>query len=247
MNLIHLNEIALSVKNDLIKLVNQDEKLKVSESHRDIKIQLDFKLHEFLKKELFSRTNIEVISEEGNENKEGLSIYWLIDPLDGSLNYYRNIEHYFTSISLIVFGECKIGILIDLVSGRDLYGIKGNGVYLEKIKLERPTPKLLKESIVATGIPTYLSDSDRKLSFWKNLMIIENEVKKIRMFGSAAASLFLLATGSVDMYFEINIASWDVKAGIMICKELGMYVTEDWNGNYGRVLIHNSRDKFTLK
>lgn len=240
MNLIDLHNSAVGLSTNIFNLVKADSVETILAEGKDIKMNLDYVLHNYLSAGLKSIINIEVVSEEGEHVADLPSSHWLIDPLDGSLNYSRGIENYCTSIALSIDGVYKIGLLINLCTGDVLSSIREAGVFFNGKRIQRPRVRDVKDSIVATGIPTYLKSEEAYSRFWSEIITLESRVKKLRMFGSAASSLFMLALGKVDVYYEVNIASWDVRAGLLICEELGMTITEKWTGDFGTVWVSNS-------
>lgn len=246
MNLIDLHNSVLDLKPKILELVLRDSGATSSEIGKDIKMNLDYELHVFLSNALAELLDITVVSEE-SEQKVTLPVsHWLIDPLDGSLNYSRRIENYFTSIALSIDGEYKIGVLFNLNSGDVLSSITNTGVFLNGKAINSPPPRKISDCIVATGIPTYLNGKVNYSNFWSSIIDLESRVKKLRMFGSAASSLFMLALGKVDVYYEVNIAIWDVRAGMLICEELGMEISVDWNNELGTVLVSNSVESISI-
>ena len=141
-----------------------------------------------------------------------------MDPLDGSLNYSREIPLNCISIALWKGDQPVLGVIYDYNHDSLLKGIVGEGAYLndESIKVSDIDDK--SKSIITTGFPVYTSFEDASLlDFIKTIQ----SYKKVRLLGSAALSLSLVAKGSVEAYTESNIAFWDVAAGIALVKAAG--------------------------
>lgn len=180
----------------------------------------DIKLYEDKESEkrifdLLSMTNINILSEEAGyiELNKDSTLRWIVDPLDGSLNYFHHIPICCVSIALWKADEPIFGVIYDFVH-KDLYqGGKNiistlNGKVIRVSNVEQKS-----KSIIATGFPVYSSFNDKSLMQFITKI---KSYKKVRLFGSAAFSLCMVAQGCVEAYEENNIAWWDVAAGIPI-------------------------------
>lgn len=203
-------------------LKTQTQTLKVIDSceGRDIKLALDNEVDLMILKDLEKSFNHSILSEENGLSKKKIKNepYWILDPIDGTLNYFKEIP--FCCISLALWKDNKpvFGIIYDFVHEELISGYKGFGSRLNNIKIQ-PSKSLNKhESVLATGFPTYLDLSDKNMKYFINNI---KEYKKVRLFGSAALSLAYLALGRVDAYTEFSIKIWDVAAGIAILNALG--------------------------
>ena len=189
-----------------------------SEFGHDIKLRADkeSEVRIFAKLE---QTGINIISEEYGVNKKNDDdLWWIVDPLDGSLNYLRHIPMCCISIALWKGDKPLLGVVYDFNNDGLYYGIVGKGAFVngQPINVSAITEK--GKAIIATGFPVYLKFDDKVLSkFVKTLQ----EYKKVRLFGSAALSCMMVAKGSVEAYSESNIALWDVAAGIAIIEAAG--------------------------
>ena len=143
---------------------------------------------------------------------------WILDPLDGSYNYYRNIPIYCISLSLWYGIKPVLGVIFDL-NQQDIYhGIIGEDAYKNDSKISVSKTKKRSDSVLATGFPVNFSYTDSNIESF--LDKIKN-FKKIRLIGSAAMSLAYLACGKFDAYHEKDIMIWDVSAGIAIVESAG--------------------------
>jgi myo-inositol-1(or 4)-monophosphatase len=225
-------------------LIENNSKSVFEKRTKDIKLEIDHTLNREIEKYLVSATCLPVYSEEMDfPNNSFLNIrenkFWLIDPLDGSLNYFRGLPIYCCSIALFEDGECTEGIIFDFATENILRGIRGEGCFLNSQILKRPKQKDISESIMCTGIPSYLNNTIELRNFWNKLEQTERRVKKIRILGSAAYSIYLLALGIVDLYEEHRIAIWDIAAGKLIAEELGFSIESEFKNNFGYISIMN--------
>lgn len=189
-----------------------------SESGHDIKLRADKESEAriFLK---LKQTGINILSEEYGVNKKNDDdLWWIVDPLDGSLNYLRHIPMCCISIALWKEGKPLLGVVYDFNNDNLYSGIVGQGATVNEKPLNVSGISEKGKAIIATGFPVYLKFNDKVLSdFVKTLQ----EYKKVRLFGSAALSCMMVAKGSVEVYSESNIALWDVAAGIAIIEAAG--------------------------
>ena len=198
----------------LIKNKNQKKRVLV-EQGRDIKIELDRKCENLIRDELKS-TNIEILGEEfgGKISKDAAS--WIVDPIDGTANYFRGIDQCCVSIALMEGGKSKIGVIYNFNTNEIFYASKGDGAYLNEEKIEVSDISDISKASLFTGFPASESIESQS-QFLKNLKVW----KKIRMFGSAALSCAYVASGRGDYYAEKGVYIWDFAAGICLVEEAG--------------------------
>ena len=187
---------------------------------RDIKLVLDNEVDLMILKDLKKSFNHSILSEENGLSKSKIKNepYWILDPIDGTLNYFKEIPFCCISLALWKNNEPVFGIIYDFIHEEFITGYIGVASWINNIKI-KPTKSLNKhEAVLATGFPTYLDLSEKNIKYF-----IDNlkGYKKIRLFGSAALSLAYLALGRVDAYTEHSIKIWDVAAGIAILNALG--------------------------
>lgn len=200
-------------------LANQRATTVDLEQGHDIKLKAD-KESERRILDILSQTDITILSEEcGLLPKGDLSYYWVIDPLDGSLNYLHSIPMCCISISLWRGEEEPVfGVVYDFNHDNLYTGVIGKGAFCNGKKIMVSDTEEKGRAIIATGFPVYLKFDDFVLSdFVKTLQ----SYKKVRLFGSAALSCTMVAQGSIDVYNESNIAWWDVAAGVAIIRSAG--------------------------
>ena len=207
---------------------------------RDIKLQADKNAEKVILDILSSETNIPILSEEAGSLKtdSNNSCLWIVDPLDGSLNFLRNISINCISIALWENSKPILGVIYDFLHDNMYIGEVSSGASLNGKKILVSEIIDISQSILCTGFPVY-SDFDTA-SLNKFVKKIQ-EFKKIRLLGSAAFSLSLVAQGSVECYKEDNIAIWDVAAGIALVLAAGGKVSyeEGKEQNLLNVVAHN--------
>ena len=193
------------------KSILKKKKPKIISIHKkEIKINLDKLLNREIIK-ILRYSKIDIISEENTlkENKKIINFkknFWVIDPLDGSLNYIRKIPNSSICISLVQNLEIKISYIYDIFND-NIYLAYRNKIYKNRkeIKMRRKFIQR-KTGVLATGFP-------HKLNF-KKTQINFNNFQKVRMMGCASLSLLGCVLGKYDWYNEKNIMIWDIIAGV---------------------------------
>lgn len=152
----------------------------------------------------------------GLENKEGF--VWIVDPLDGSLNFLRGIPLSCISVGLWKNNKPLLGVVYDFNKKEIYSGIAGRVAWCNKKKIKVSRVLNKKNAIICTGFPVSSDFSS------KNIGIFIKQVqayKKVRLFGSAALSLAYVAAGRIDAYYEKDIMIWDIAAGIAVVTGAG--------------------------
>ncbi len=156
------------------------------------------------------------ICEESGRVEEAENDNWVIDPLDGSVNYFMGIPHFCTSIAFKNNGKYVVGAVYDPVRD-EMFSAGGAGAYLNSTPIERRTVTCLGEVVITGGFFKAQSLEDGTRIFQK----ISRRVKKIRFFGSAALDLCYLACGRVNAYIQHWVNEWDIAAASLIAEKSG--------------------------
>lgn len=165
-----------------------------------------------------------ILGEEGlgDEVKSLEGTVWMIDPIDGTMNFIHQQRNFAISLGVYENGTGKIGLVYDVVHDELYHAISGNGAFLN----ERPLPLLkeatVKESIIALNATWVMENKriDHRL-----LIPLAKEARGTRSYGTAALELVFLATGRIDAYISLRLSPWDVAGGAVIVEELGGIVT----------------------
>ena len=197
----------------------------ISSIEKDIKISADIEAENIIIEEIKKNSKFHILSEEAgflnHTNKKSNDYRWIIDPLDGSMNYHRGILINCVSISLWKDNIPILGVIYDFNADNLFSGIVNKGAWCNNIPINVSKIKNKSASVICTGFPVYTSyKSSDILDFVDDV----KEYKKVRMLGSAAYSLSLVSSGSADVYKEKNIAIWDVAAGLAIVKAAGGFI-----------------------
>jgi myo-inositol-1(or 4)-monophosphatase len=150
---------------------------------------------------------------------------WIVDPLDGTTNFLHSIPLFCSSIGLERDGVLVAGVIYNPITDELFTAEKGKGAFLnDRRRLRVAARKTLDDCVVATGIP-HRGRTGHK-TFLKEIETVMGHVAGIRRTGSAALDLAWTAAGRFDAYWERNIKSWDMAAGILMIRESGGTVSD---------------------
>ncbi|WP_240376280.1 inositol monophosphatase family protein [Bacillus piscicola] len=168
---------------------------------------------------------------EESGNYDGDSDYeWVIDPIDGTVNYAKGLPFFCISIGIRYQGETVAG-LVHAPKLRETYeAVKGEGAYMNGKSLRVSDTSAFNKAVIGTGFPY-----DKGVDADNNITYINKVIPKvggIRRLGSAALDLCQVAIGRLDGYWELKLNDWDVEAGLLIVEEAGgrTYVKEEEKG-----------------
>jgi len=159
---------------------------------------------------------------------------WIVDPLDGTTNFLHGLPHFAISIALEERGELVAGVVYDPLKDETFRAEKGTGAYLNDRRIRVSSRRHLADALIATGTP-YKGHGDHP-QFLGEVEAVMAEVAGIRRWGAAALDLAYVAAGRYDGFWERDLSSWDVAAGIVLVREAGGYVSQI----DGRTIQHDS-------
>ena len=164
-----------------------------------------------------------IISEErGIINKSNLKNRWIIDPIDGTMNFLNGLPQFAISIAYEENNEVKCGVIFNPIMNEMFCAEKGSGAYLNNTRIRVSNKKNLKDALLVTGGPKGLSKIKKKI--FSEYQKVSNYVANVRKFGSAALDIAYVACGRFDGYWQRELNYWDIAAGIIILKEAGGFV-----------------------
>ena len=186
---------------------------------KDIKLQADIQTEELIKSMLEKDSSFPILGEEsGSSVKELGATYWVVDPLDGTANFARNIPISCVSIALINNNFPVLGVIYDF-NHNDMYsGSKQHKAQLNGLEIQ--TSQIQEKSLatVVTGLPVKTDFSDTAMQKMINDF---QSWKKVRMIGSAAIAACYIASGKAELYKEKGVYLWDIVAGAAIIESAG--------------------------
>ena len=153
-----------------------------------------------------------------------MKIAFIIDPIDGTTNFIHAIPHFAISIALEREGQLVSGLVFNPITDDMFVAERGHGAYLNDRRLRVAARKNLPESLIATGTPFLGKDGHE--TFLGEMKAVMAATSGIRRFGSAALDLAFVAAGRYDGFWERNLKSWDIAAGIVLVREAGGVVSD---------------------
>jgi len=217
----YLNLAAEVAREASLTISPDSDKSIAANLERDVKLECDIRLNRLIARQLQAMSSYPVLSEEEGfskgrgDDKEHL---WIVDPLDGSLNFLRGIPLSCISIALWRETEPLLGAIYDLNHDELFTGLVTEGAWLNGMPMKVGNVVEESEAVLCTGFPVSTDFSEPALLNFVNDV---QSYKKVRLLGSAALSLAYVASGRADAYREQDIAIWDVAAGIAIVKAAG--------------------------
>jgi myo-inositol-1(or 4)-monophosphatase len=163
-----------------------------------------------------------VLGEEyGEEPRDGAAVRWLLDPIDGTVNYLYGLPWYAVSLAAEVDGVVVAGVVRNVATGQEWTAVAGQGAWRDGVRLRGSTETRLSHALLATGFSYDAARRAHQAAVVAGLMA---QVRDIRRLGAAALDLCLAAEGAVDVYFEKGLNLWDHAAGGLVAAEAGLTV-----------------------
>jgi len=188
----------------------------------DLVTQADKETEAALKDFLLSRyPDHAFLGEEGGQEREA-EYRWIVDPIDGTVNFAHHFPFYAVSIALEVRGDLELGVVLDSSRDELFWARRGAGAYLNGRAIRVTKTEKLIGSLLATGFP-YDVKKDRE-----NLAYFERVLQKgltVRRPGAAALDLCYVAAGRLDGFWEVKLKPWDVAGALVVLREAGATVT----------------------
>jgi myo-inositol-1(or 4)-monophosphatase len=238
---------------------NLRETKKINEAtQHDIKLELDVRCQKRIERELRRAfPEIPILGEEGILGDPNAAVRWVVDPIDGTVNFSYGIPHACVSIALQVrvsssreaapggrrkkkvaaAGEFQsvVGVVYDPFTDELWTAIRGQRSRLNGRPIHVSTRKNLNEAIVALGFAKQTVTLNRMLPTFNGLI---HRVRKIRIMGAAALSLVYVGTGRMDAYLEYGLRLWDIAAGGLIIECAGgMFLQRSLGKDYAYEIL----------
>ena len=214
----------------LIRDFGEVENLQVSlKGPGDFVTNCDKKVEKILIDELLkARPSYSILSEEIGEINNDDSFKWIIDPIDGTSNFFHGVPHFAISVGLEYNKEIVCGIIYDPIKDEMFTAEKGNGSYLNNQRMRVSSRSKLEDCMIFTGGPKREA-KNRELALKEYYKFSIKILTPIRKLGSASLDMAYVAAGRCDGFWQRNLNYWDIAAGIILVKEAGGFVT-DFNG-----------------
>ena len=198
---------------------NFEKPLEVDAMHaHDIKLELDRRTQQLIEDHILERhPEHAILGEEGIRGGTG-DCEWIIDPLDGTVNYFYGIPHFATTIAVRRGGELLAGVIHDPMRDETWTVDAGGPALLNGRPVRVSTRSELQDCIISMGVSKTIDTINSTLPVFGRAI---RQVKKMRMLGSAALDIAYVATGRLDAYIESTISLWDIAAGVLLVRPAG--------------------------
>jgi myo-inositol-1(or 4)-monophosphatase len=223
---------AIKAGNFLKKNKDNHNKI-ISSTDKDIKLQADIEAEKIIKYIIKKDSSLGILAEEsGMSSEEFHKNLWVVDPLDGTANYSRNISLCCVSIAMLSDTKPVLGVIYDFNNNELYEGSINTSACLNGKEISVSKIQKSQEGILVTGLPNDTDYSDKAMTeMIKNFQ----NWRKVRMIGSAALASAYIASGKADLYVENKSYLWDIAAGAAIVNAAG-----------GEALILNHNEKFQV-
>lgn len=188
-------------------------------THHDIKLALDKQAQELITSVLLdARPGDALYGEEGIAGNQASERQWIVDPIDGTVNFFYGIPHFCVSIALRLAGEIVVGVIHDPMVGETWTVAKDGPALLNGRPIRASTRADFTESILFVGCG---KDGDSLHTGIERFRKASLRARKMRMMGSAALGMAYIACGRLDAYIESRISLWDIAAGQLLVERAG--------------------------
>ena len=203
--------------------------LTVKSTAIDIATQMDIASEKLIFESILAaRPDDGIIGEEGASRESKSGVTWVIDPVDGTVNYFYGLPGWAVSIAAKDENGTLAGVVHSPTVNATWHASKGGGAFLNDVKIACNDPIELNRALISTG---FAYDVNARLEQVKIVDALLPQIRDLRRIGSAAADICHVATGMVDGYFETGLFEWDLAAAELIAREAGATVTtRPWHG-----------------
>ena len=185
----------------------------------DIKLDLDIRCQQAISQVLLTDfPDSCVLGEEGSEGDQSAELQWIVDPIDGTVNYFYGIPHFCTSIALRRRGEIVLGVIYDPMQDEMFTVEKGGGAKKNGKPIRVSKRATLADAVITVG---FSKSAEAIKAGGERYLRLAHQVRKTRMLGSAALAMAYIAAGRLDAYLEESINLWDIAAGWLMIEEAG--------------------------
>jgi myo-inositol-1(or 4)-monophosphatase len=160
-----------------------------------------------------------ILAEEGHAVEAASGRRWVIDPLDGTVNFIHGIPHVSVSVGLEDPDGVLVGVIIDPIRGEEFTAVREEGAFLDGSPMRVSTTADIGGALIVTGFP--YDRRDHGPDYATVVGDVLGVARGIRRFGSAALDLAWVAAGRFDGYWEFSLSPWDMTAGVLLVTEAG--------------------------
>jgi myo-inositol-1(or 4)-monophosphatase len=185
------------------------------------------------------------VGQEEGENEPPVSIQdgtsdappcWVVDPLDGTVNFVHRLQNFAVSIGLYAQGKMRLGVILDPVYGELFAAIDGQGATCNGRPMASSRCKTIDDALVACSFPAGIDRSSPEIGRFVDVL---ERCRSLRRLGSCALNMCYVADGRLDAYWATSVQAWDSAAGIVIARESGAVISrydggtlDDWKPKF---------------
>lgn len=196
--------------------------LRTKSSATDVVTYTDIEVETLVRRELEAQVpGSTFVGEEQDDHTGTSDVAWIIDPIDGTVNFLYDLPVVAVSIAATVCDEVVAGAVVDVLRDETFTAHRGGGATREGMPIAANTPAGLAQALLVTG---FSYDAQLRTAQAAVLQRVVGVARDVRCFGSAALHLCWVACGRVDGYWETDLKPWDVAAGGLIAQEAGAEV-----------------------
>jgi myo-inositol-1(or 4)-monophosphatase len=166
-----------------------------------------------------------ILAEESGSLEGNSEFTWIIDPLDGTLNFLQGIPHFSISIGIMKGLHHEHGVVIDPVRGEEFVASRGSGAQLNGKRIRVSASAKIEDCILATALAPSSIDSGLD-QYMRTFETITANCRGIRQSGSSALDLAYVAAGRLDGFWQMGLGKWDIAAGIVLIREAGGFIAD---------------------
>ncbi len=196
----------------------QQQRVNAFAAH-DIKLEIDVRAQELICKLLLEKFPEHALyGEEGIVGDQSSDHQWIVDPLDGTVNYFYGIPHFCVSIALRLHKQMVVGVIYDPIRGEMWTGQQGEVSKLNGAPIHVSNRAKLAEAVISIGLAKTGETINTNFPLLQQMI---HRVRKCRVLGSAALDMAYVACGRFDAYIETGISLWDIAAGSLLVESAG--------------------------
>jgi myo-inositol-1(or 4)-monophosphatase len=188
-------------------------------SATDVVTEVDRNVERWLVEQILNRRPADgILGEEGAERASTSSVRWVLDPIDGTVNFTLGLPQYAVSVAVELNGVVVAGCVYNPESGESFRARVGHGAFLGDVRLFGPRDVDLARAVVGTG---FGYDAGHRAAQAQVVARLLGQIGDIRRLGAASLDLCAVAAGRLDGYYEVGLNPWDYAAGLLIVTEAG--------------------------
>ena len=218
-------EIIFEAGKRIRKAFSYDIEIETKSSANDLVTNIDRETELYLIEKIkeFNPTH-RILGEEGMGEKvtslEG--VVWIIDPIDGTMNFVKQHRHFMISVGVYVDGVGVLGYIFDVMREDLFYAIAGQGAWYNDSPMRKLQSLKIEEAVI--GINANWVTPNNRINHEKIIELVRT-VRGTRSYGSAAMEIAFVVSGKLDAYISMRLAPWDIGGGVVIAKEVGAIAT----------------------